>query len=321
MKNTTKLAIGVGALVGVGAVAGAVLLNSLNNLVSHRDDPIYDRMQKKRALSDTYDTPQKARIREAKQWLSEQPLEEVFVTSHDGLKLKGHLLTCPDAKRTEILVHGWREPWQDDMGMMTRYQTSHQCNVLIVEQRSHGDSEGEYIGFGVLERYDCQVWAEYIAERLGPDLPIYLGGVSMGASSVLMAAGLELPKNVKGIIADCGFTSPRAIVAHVITRNTGLPEHPVVPLIDLINRRKAGYGYSDYSTIEAMKQNELPVLFVHGDEDSFVPLAMTLENYLACKAPKDLLIVEGATHGMSYLVDSAAYEQALQDFFQKCEAE
>lgn len=319
MKNTTKIAIGAGALVGLGVAAG-VMLNSLTNLVSRRDDPLYRRMMRQETVADeNFSASQKERLREAREWLKAQDMEEVTITSHDGLHLKGHLLKSENAKRTEILVHGWREPWQANMGMMTRYQHTHNCNVLIVEQRSHGESEGEYIGFGVLERYDCKAWAEYICSRFGPELPLYLGGVSMGASTVLMATGLELPENVKGIIADCGFTSPRSIVAHVLTRKIHLPEN-VVPLIDLFNRRKAGYSYSDYSTIEAMKENSLPVLFIHGDEDNFVPLAMTLENYLACQAPKELLIVEGAEHGMSYLIDSAGYEEALQSFFARCEA-
>jgi len=318
MKNSTKIAIGVGTLLGIGAAAG-LALNGLTNLVSRRDDPLYRRMTANRDAAENFTDSQRTRVREARQWLSEQNLEEVTITSCDGLKLKGHLLTCENAKRTELLFHGWREPWQTDMGMMTRYQHTHNCNVLIAEQRGHGESEGEYISFGVMERYDCQAWAEYLCERFGEDLPLYLGGVSMGASTVLMATGLELPKNVKGIIADCGFTSPRAIVAHVLTKKIHLPEN-LVGVIDLFNRVKAGYSYSDYSTLDAMKENKLPVLFVHGDEDNFVPLAMTLENYLACKAPKDLLIVEGAEHGMAYLIDSAAYEEALEKFFARCEA-
>ena len=317
MKNSTKIAIGAGTLLGIGVAAG-MMLNGLNNLVSHRDDPLYRRMTAKKSYDDIFTESQRALVREAREWLNAQPLEEVTITSHDGLKLKGHLLTCENAKRTELLLHGWREPWQADMGMMTRYQHNHNCNVLIIEQRSHGDSEGEYIGFGVLERHDCKAWAEYICERFGEDLPLYLGGVSMGAATALMATGLDLPKNVKGIIADAGFTSPRAIVAHVLTKKIHLPEN-LVGVIDLFNRAKAGYSYSEYSTVDALKENTLPILFVHGDEDNFVPLAMTLENYLACKAPKDLLIVEGAGHGMAYLVDPEAYEDALQRLFALCE--
>lgn len=317
MKNSTKIAIGIGSALGVGLAVGA-MFNGLNNLVSRRDDPLFRRMANNNPIEESFSDSQRARLHEAREWLKAQELEEVTITSHDGLKLKGHLLICENAKRTELLMHGWREPWQADMGMMTRYQHHHNCNVLIVEQRGHGESEGEYIGFGVLERYDCKAWAEYLCERFGEDLPLYLGGVSMGAATVLMATSLDLPKNVKGIIADSGFTSPRAIVAHVLTKKIHLPEN-LVGVIDLFNRVKAGYSYSEYSTLDALKENKLPVLFVHGDEDQFVPLAMTLENYLACTAPKDLLIVEGAEHGTGYLVDPEGYEDALQRLFARCE--
>ena len=317
MKNSTKIAIGIGSALGVGLAVGT-LFNGLNNLVSRRDDPIFRRMAGRNPIEESFSDSQRERLHEAREWLLSQDLEEVTITSHDGLKLKGHLLTCENAKRTELLMHGWREPWQADMGMMTRYQHNHNCNVLIIEQRGHGESEGEYIGFGVLERYDCKAWCEYICQRFGEDLPLYLGGVSMGASTALMAAALDLPKNVKGIIADSGFTSPRAIVADVLSKKAHLPEN-LVGVLDLFNRVKAGYSYSEYSTLEALEQNTLPILFVHGDEDKFVPLAMTLENYLACKAPRDLLIVEGAEHGAGYLVDPEAYEAALQRLFARCE--
>ena len=137
----------------------------------------------------------------------------------------------------------------------------------------------------------------------------------MGASTVLMAGGLTMPKQVHGIIADCGYTSPYHIWKHVVTRNLHLSYKVRSRMADRLCRKKIQMGPGDYSTVEALKVSRIPVLFIHGAEDHFVPISMTYENYAACKAPKHLLVVPGADHGMSYLVDPKAYEGALAAFW------
>ena len=191
------------------------------------------------------------------------------------------------------------------------------CNVLYVEQRGQGESEGKYMGFGLLERKDCQAWAAWAA-RQWPDLPIYLSGISMGATTVLMAAGEALPKNVKGITADCGFTSPKAIWRHVTEQNLHMSYSPIRRLwLDGAFRRKLHAGLGSYSTLTAMKNCRTPVLFVHGTADAFVPIEMTYENYLACAAPHRLVVIPGAGHGMSYALEPETCRRAMESFWEE----
>ena len=177
------------------------------------------------------------------------------------------------------------------------------------------------MGFGLLERFDCREWLQWIEQTQGGELPVYLAGVSMGAATVLMAAGLDLPRCVRGIVADCAFTSPEAIWRHVARRNLRLSYDLRSPAIDRICRKKLRMGAGEYSTVEALKESELPVLFIHGTRDHFVPVEMTYENYCACRGPKRLFVVPGADHGMSYLVDRPGYEAAMAEFWAFCEAE
>ena len=169
----------------------------------------------------------------------------------------------------------------------------------------------------MLERYDCLEWIKWVNEKTGGELPIYLGGVSMGATTVLMAAGEDLPKNVKGIIADCGFTSPKEIWKHVAKNNLHIPFGAYGMAADDICHKKLNVKSDSYSSVDAMSKCKVPVLFIHGTDDNFVPISMTYENYKACASPKKLFIVPGAEHGMSYLKDKTGYENAMKSFWEE----
>lgn len=241
--------------------------------------------------------------------------ELVEITSQDGTRLIGHLYTCKYPKRLIIAVHGWRSTWNRDFGLAADFWFENNCNVLFIEQRCQGDSGGEYIGFGLLERYDCKAWTEWVHERYEGKLPIYLDGVSMGATTVLMASGLGLPESVHGIIADCGFTSPYAIWKHVAENHMHLKYGPIKGVADAICRQKIQMVSDEHSTVDALKENKIPVLFAHGTDDPFVPVEMTYENYKACKAPKRLVIVPGAAHGLSFYVEKERYAEELLKFW------
>lgn len=247
--------------------------------------------------------------------LAAMDMEVVEITGHDGTKLKGHLYTCEYPKRLIIAVHGWRSTWNRDFGMAADFWFENNCNVLFIEQRSQGESDGEYIGFGLLERYDCREWAKWAHEKYEGKLPVYLEGVSMGATTVLMAAGLDLPASVHGIISDSGFTSPRAIWKHIMENHIHLSYGPMKNTTDRICRSKIQMGSEDYTTVEALKNNKIPVFFAHGTDDPFVPVEMTYENYMACVAPKRLLIVPGAAHGMSFYIEKEKYAKELISFW------
>ncbi len=246
--------------------------------------------------------------------LKNSDCETVSIASHDGIRLVGHWHECKNAKRIVIAMHGWRSNWYQDFGAISDFWHSNECSVLYAEQRGQGDSDGEYMGFGLLERYDCFEWIKWVNERTNSTLPIYLGGISMGATTVLMTSGFKLPENVKGIVADCGFSSPRDIWKHVVERHFHVP-YGIYRTVAEDMYKKKNKVTIDYSCADALKSCTVPVLFIHGTDDHFVPIDMTFENYKACPQPKRLFVVPGAEHGMSYLVDKDGYEAAVKDFW------
>ena len=245
--------------------------------------------------------------------LKHTPCETVEICACDGEKMVGHLCRCEDAERVIVAMHGWRSSWWRDFGIISQFWQENRCTVLYAEQRGQNNSGGDHMGFGLLERFDCLEWAKWVSDRF--DLPVYLAGVSMGATTVLMASGLELPGSVRGIIADCGFTSPEDIWRHVTRHNLHLPYSVRSAAANSICRRKIQMGANEYSTLAALEKNRVPVLFIHGADDHFVPVEMTYENYKACTAPKRLLVVPGADHGMSYLLEPEGYQGMMVDFW------
>lgn len=247
--------------------------------------------------------------------LEEKKSETVTVTSLDGIPLVGHFIPNENPKRVIIAMHGWRSSWTKDFGTMSDFWEANDCSVLYAEQRGQNNSGGDYMGFGLTERYDVLDWVNWVTERCGSELPIYLAGVSMGATTVLMAAGLDLPDNVHGIAGDCGFTSPQAIWKHVANKNLHLVYGLRGIMADTMFKERLQMATDDYSTVEALRNSKTPVLLVHGTEDHFVPVEMTYENYSACTAPKKLFIVPGADHGMSYYTDKQGYEKTIKEFW------
>jgi len=246
-------------------------------------------------------------------WYRTWEKETVTAVSFDGLLLVADLLPAEGPSKGRVLMfHGYHGGLEDFSAALQHY---HELgfDLLIPDQRAHHRSEGKFIGYGVLESRDCKTWAEEADRRWG-EAPTFLVGVSMGASTVLMASGEALPEDVRGIVADCGFTSPKAIVTHVLRRRLHLPVAPFYPVVNGLFRLLAGYGLTDRSTIHAMEHNRLPVLFVHGEADGFVPSKMTRQAYDACQAEKELLLVPGAGHGRSYLEDMPGYQRKLDSF-------
>lgn len=322
-KKTKRILIGSGVAVMGVAAAGAVSHSVTVNLVKmalDRDKPkslktmskLKGRQNDSKIASSFTQT-----ISDAAEKLRAENLETVQIRSHDGELLIGHWYACANPQRTVIAMHGWRSSWANDFGIIADFWHEHDCNVLYAEQRGQGESGGAYMGFGLLERYDCLEWISYVNERCGTELPIYLGGVSMGATTVLMAAGLSLPANVKGIVADCGFTSPHEIWKHVAEKNLHLRYGMRASAASNLCKKKIMVGTQSYSTVDAMKESTVPVLLIHGTDDRFVPIEMTYENYRSCNSPKYLLIVPGAGHGMSYYVDKDGYESAVMRFWKK----
>lgn len=239
------------------------------------------------------------------------------VTTHgfDGAELHGDWISCGQpTERLMILFHGWHGSQYADFGLiLEHYLDDLHADVLLAEQRAHGQSREPYTGFGIWERHDCVSWADYAVRECGENVRILLGGISMGATTVMLASAYDLP-HVKGIVADCGFTSPWEEFAHVL-RSRHLPVFPVLPLADVLCRLKAHYGLKEVSAPDALRRATLPMLFLHGTADRFVPCEMGKRNFEACaSADKELLLVEGAGHGQSYPVDRARVRAALDAF-------
>ena len=306
----------MGAGVGLAAVSAAsyALTRELVSVAVDRDctRPVMEKARRKFARENAQFVAHMDRMALK---LRRAPTEIVRISARDGAPLVGHWYPCENARRILVAMHGWRSRWDQSFGLVADFLHKNNCSVLYAEQRCHGQSGGEYMGLGALERYDCQSWASWAAEK--SRLPIYLAGVSMGATTVLMAAGLPLPAQVRGIIADCGFTSPEAIGRFVVKNNLHLSYAHRAAVADALCRRKNQVGLRGTSAVEALKKNRLPVLLIHGAEDSIVPVSMSYENYRACVGPKELLIVPGADHGMSYFVDKARYENTMKSFWEK----
>ena len=245
----------------------------------------------------------------------DMPSERVEITSFDRLTLRGLFVPHPDPKGTVIMMHGYRSDGFADFSTLFGFYRSLGFNILLPHQRAHLSSEGRYITFGLKERYDCLYWVRFVQKKTRGN--IWLLGVSMGASTVMMAADLNLPDRVKGIIADCGFTSPWEELKYVLKRDYGLPAFPLMHLVNCRFKRLNGVGLKDLSCTGTLAQSRLPVLFIHGSCDDFVPRDMTTENYAACKGPKSLYICDGAAHAVTCWVDPRGYRKGVKAFIEK----
>lgn len=306
-----------GAVVAAGAVAYGVTHKMMSVALSRNGMKIADyRRNAKRILkgSDQIDAFLQA-IDDADDYIRTCETVLWHMEGYDGVDLVAHWYPCENAKRIVVAMHGWRSSWAKDFGMMASFWHNEGCHVLFVEQRGQGQSGGDYMGFGMTERFDCRDWVRRVDEQNDARLPIYLVGVSMGATTVLMASSLELPETVRGIIADCGFTSPHAIWKHVANNKMRIPYEPVGRLVDDICRKKTTFGSKEITAGDALAVTSIPVLFIHGTDDHFVPVTMTYENYKVCASEKRLLVVPGADHAMSYYMDTPRYQQAVADFF------
>ena len=251
------------------------------------------------------------------QWAENVQKEDVFIHSHDGLKLHAYYIPANVSSpgKVVILHHGFTSKAMDNVSH-AKFFHDEGYEVLLLDLRAHGQSEGEYVGFGILDRFDTRSWVRYAQKRFGKDVKIVLHGTSMGGATVLMALGVEeIQDSVSAVIADCAYTSPADIFAHVMKKNYHVPlTGPIIEANGLYTKKVAGYKFDDYSTLDALKENKVPVLFIHGKEDKFVPTWMSEKNYEACTAKKQLLLVENAGHGSSIFENTALYEETEREF-------
>ena len=248
-------------------------------------------------------------------WMKEHH-EDIFGESFDGLKLHAYLIENPNSNgKWAVTVHGYTGR-ADNFATIDKIFYENGYSIISPDLRGHGSSEGEYIGMGWHDRKDVLMWVDKIIE-MDPDSDIVLYGVSMGGATVMMTSGEDLPDNVKCIVEDCGYTSAWDEFEYQLKELFGLPSFPLLNTANNITMLRAGYGFNQASSVEQVKKAEVPMLFIHGDEDTFVPYYMLDEVYEAANCEKEKLVIEGAKHGEAASVDPELYWNTVFGFIDK----
>ena len=248
------------------------------------------------------------------------PYEEAFAASYDGLRLFGRIYMQKEGAPFHIQFNGYKGNGVRDFSGGLHLALSLGENVLLVDQRAHGRSEGHTISFGIKERRDVLTWINFILEKYGEKTDIYLEGVSMGAATVLMACDLPLPENVRGIVADCPFSSPFGIVRKVGREMTRL-DYVTFPFIFLAALVFGRFNILSSDAVRSVRNAKKPVLLIHGTADRFVPIRMSHEIRAANPDLITFIEVEGAPHGLSLLKDREGYRRAFTEFIEKIRSE
>lgn len=243
--------------------------------------------------------------------------EKLEIASKDGLWLRGRFIKndSPNVRGVFLMFHGYRSSPVYDFGASAESIYNLGFHLCAVSQRAHGESDGDHFTYGVRESEDVLCWCNHLREKLG-EIPIILMGVSMGASTVMMASDLPLPKNVRGIIADCGFTSPKEICRKVMKKDMHLPCFPLYNIAEIIVRHRAKFRFNEKSCVGAVANTKLPLMLIHGMADDFVPYSMALEIKESCNGKCFFVSAEKAGHGESFLTDRELYMSTLRDFLQ-----
>lgn len=262
--------------------------------------------------SGQYD-PKRAAMTELVESAVRVPAEEVRIRSRDGLTLFARYYENEKGAPLEIMFHGWKGGSLRDMAGAHKIAREHGINILLVDERAHGLSDGHTTTFGIKERFDVLSWVQYAVKRFGPETKIILSGVSMGGAVVLMAADLDLPENVKGIISDSPFASPESIILKV-AGDRHIPAGLCRPFVRASARIFGHFSLTASSSLEAVKKAKIPILLIHGTDDRFVPCEMSRQIAENCASPVRLEIFDGAPHGVSYMWDTARYTKVELDF-------
>lgn len=256
-------------------------------------------------------------IRAGREWMLSQNVEHHYIISRDGLRLHGIFIPNKDEQfnRVAVLVHGYQGAPSFDFSAVAKFYFDNGFSLFLPDQRTHGESEGEYITFGSFERYDIVDWCKYIDNYTENKCEFILSGVSMGATTVLLAAAEPDMIKLNYITADCGFTDPQRIFTDVFRQWYHLPSFPILNIARVICRDSAKFDFNEFSTLDAVKELPAPVTFIHGEADTFVIPQNSLDNYAACTGIKNIITVPGAAHGLSYIVEPELIEKELSSIF------
>lgn len=244
---------------------------------------------------------------------------DAYMQSRDDLKLHAYMFPANEKpKKFVIGVHGYRSYARPEYAPYIEFYQSLGYSMLLPDDRAHRPSEGDYIGFGVLDRLDCVDWAKYLVKTYGEDIEIILHGVSMGGATVCAASGeADLPKQVKGIVSDCAFSTAWDVLHYQLHDVAHLPADWILPKVEKIAQEKAGFNFHDYSALEQVKKARVPMLFVQGEKDTMVPAYMVQVLYDACGSDyKDILVVPEAAHGESIAFAPDEYHEKIKNLME-----
>lgn len=245
--------------------------------------------------------------------------ERIVIMASDGTKLEGHYYERKKNAPLVIFFHGFRSHSYVDGVPIYKIAQKEKWNVLLVSMRAHDESEGNIFTLGVKERYDCVNWANWAAKHFGRETPIFLMGISMGASVAMMSSNLGLPKSVRGIIDDCGFTSTMEMID--VNCKSHLPDYIPTRMFDFfVEMGTSVWGHFCISKADACKavsQTDIPILIIHGDRDTQAPLSMAYRLYDSCSSEKQLYVVHGANHAENYRKDPEGYENVIAQFVEE----
>lgn len=251
-------------------------------------------------------------LNDAQKWLEEKSnYSDKYIESYDKLQLHSYVVS-QNSNKWAIVVHGYGGSGKL-MSDKSKYFYDMGYNVLIPDLRGHGKSEGDYIGMGWKDRLDIISWINFIIKE-NPNAEIVLHGTSMGAATVLMTSGENLPSNVKAIVADCAYTSAWDEFSYQLETYLKVPSYYILNVTNMVTKLKAGYSLKEASALECVKKATVPILFIHGDKDKFVPYSMMDKLYDATSSPKEKLTIDGGEHANSDLVSPFLYWLTVEDF-------
>ena len=303
MKRFKKITISIFIVlltlfIGVSSLVGALFYNLALN-ANYSKDIIYAEYNDEN-------------LNDAQKWLEEKSnYSDKYIESYDKLQLHSYVVT-QNSNKWAIVVHGYGGSGKL-MSDKSKYFYDMGYNVLIPDLRGHGKSEGDYIGMGWKDRLDIISWINFIIKE-NPNAEIVLHGTSMGAATVLMTSGENLPSNVKAIVADCAYTSAWDEFSYQLETYLKVPSSYILNVTNMVTKLKAGYSLKEASALESVKKATVPILFIHGDKDKFVPYSMMDKLYDATNSPKEKLTIEGGEHANSDLVSPFLYWLTVEDF-------
>ncbi len=253
-----------------------------------------------------------------KRFIREHPHEDVSIVSRDGLTLRGRLYVSNGDAATVIFVHGYKSAPEVDFPVLARRFYGLGCNVLLIDHRTSGKSDGKYYGFGVLERCDVEGWCRFVTRRFGDGAELFLFGCSMGSATVLMASDLPFVReHVSGIIADCPYNAPEEEFRYILDRDYHLPPFPLIPLTSRLCKRRAGWAFDERTACDSVSVTDVPILLIHGTADRYVPARFSVDIYESRHGVCELLLIDGASHGYSFYQDPTRYLAKVDEFMKK----